>query len=102
MKKKSAIVLCCIFLVVCGFLLGLQTSNYMNKIKYPQTEARIYGLWTNDLESLKSYKGSFICIDINTTKTLKELEAVCEHEVGHEIFARQCETNFTKCLEVEK
>ena len=64
------------------------------------TQARINGVWLSDIKQLSNYSGRYICVNIDETKTLKELNRICSHEVGHEIFARYCEKNFTKCLEV--
>lgn len=63
--------------------------------------ANVYGIWTTNLTYLSRYEGTFICININTTTTLKKLDEVCHHEIGHEIFARECADNFTRCLELE-
>lgn len=66
------------------------------------TQAKAGGLWLPRLSDLSNYQGRYICVNIDTTKSLTQLNKLCQHEVGHEIFARNCETNFTKCLEAEK
>lgn len=64
------------------------------------TRARIDGLWLPDIQYLKNYSGKYICINVDETSSIKELVNTCEHEVGHEVFARECAKNFTKCEEI--
>lgn len=67
------------------------------------TQAKISGLWLPNLTGLSNYAGSWICINIKQVQDLNELERVCMHEIGHEVFARYCENNplnFQKCVEI--
>ena len=97
------------FLIIMGITLSIAlgwVGNNLYSEKNPKevcsTQARIAGLWLPNISDLKNYNGKYICVNIKETTTLKELVRVCEHEVGHEVFARECETNFTKCVEVSK
>lgn len=87
--------------IIASVTLGAVSMHYYNLIT-TNHGSKLYGVWLNNISALSKYDGSFICVNIDETKTLAQLETVCEHEVGHEIFARECENNFTKCLEVEK
>lgn len=84
-------------LVVCGFLAGFIFSN----IQSDATHVRVQGLWLPELKAVENYKGTFICINVDKTESIKDLVETCEHEVGHEVFARVCAKNFTKCEELE-
>lgn len=90
------IIFYCLILAGCSFYLG-----WILKPSHDSTEVQVAGVWTHNLSSIKQYyNGSFICVNIDEVKTLTELQRVCQHEVGHEIFARECESNFTNCLEI--
>jgi hypothetical protein len=104
-----------LWVMICigGFIIGICASQIYNTyypytiqnttyVSYCGTQAKIAGLWLPDIKYLSNYTGRYICVNIDETKTLTELTRVCEHEVGHEIFARECENNFTKCLEIEQ
>jgi hypothetical protein len=41
--------------------------------------------------------GNWICVNIKNMSWERAVD-VCEHEVGHEMFARSCEKNITKCM----
>lgn len=43
----------------------------------------------------------WVCVNIQNMPYKRAVE-VCQHEVGHEMFAEICEKNITKCFEVEK
>ena len=85
---------------LCILLAGL--SFHLGTIMKDSTKVKVYGVWLPQLKQVENYDGRFICINIDETKTLKQLINTCEHEVGHEIFARECAANITKCLEIEK
>lgn len=110
-KKRAIIVSLCIVLLICGGAIGwvIKDSNVITiektiiqKVESCSTQAKIAGLWLPNLTKLSEYDGKYICININSVKTLAELNRVCNHEIGHEVYARECETNITKCLEMEK
>ena len=83
---------------ICGTLLYQDFNQQV--IEDCSTQAKIGGLWIRNMSSLQDYAGTFICVNIEQTKTLRQLEKTCEHEVGHEIFARECAKDFEKCLGV--
>ncbi len=48
------------------------------------------GYWT------ANNTGDFVCVNIKGM-TIDSAISTCKHEVGHEIFARTCENDFSKC-----
>jgi len=44
-------------------------------------------------------KADWVCVNVQGMSFDRAVE-VCQHEVGHEIFAEICEKNMTKCFEV--
>lgn len=42
--------------------------------------------------------GNWVCVNVRNMDYGRAKE-VCQHEVGHEIFASECEKNWTKCEE---
>lgn len=106
MRKKyrrfvalSILIFCLISLVAIGFVGGKIYSSIYGGC---YTMANIRGLWLPDIQELKNYNGKYICINIDNTTNLEELDLTCKHEVGHEIFARYCEKDFDKCKEILK
>lgn len=99
--RKMYILLTILIYIGLGFL---TVVLYIDKKTIPDcdTTARVNGVWITDLEYLASYKGKFICINIDEVDNLKELDLVCKHEAGHEIFARYCEHNFDNCINITK
>ena len=92
MKGEIIIILAIILAGITGYIGWLIGNSNIN------TSARIDGVWLRNLDSLTNYEGRFICINIDETKTLKELSSTCTHEAAHEVFARECENNIDKCL----
>lgn len=43
-------------------------------------------------------KGNWVCVNVKDM-TFERAVQVCQHEVGHEIFAEMCEKNITKCFD---
>lgn len=43
--------------------------------------------------------GDWVCVNIRGMDYKRGLE-VCNHEMGHEIFAEECEKNITKCFDI--
>lgn len=92
------------FWLVLSFILGFSLAKAYDHYyleKEINNQVKIKGVWIQDAKLLSKYKGSYICVNIDETKTLKELTRICQHEIGHEIFARQCEKDINKCLELE-
>lgn len=86
------------------FLIGVFMGFYLEDNNCPamNQSIKIDGIWTHNVSGLSKYSGTFICVNIDNVKTLRDLVTTCEHEAGHEIFARECEVNFDKCVELEK
>lgn len=57
----------------------------------------------NQMEALKFAEsqdsGDWVCVNVKGMKFDRAVE-VCQHEVGHEIFAEVCEKDMDKCLGV--
>lgn len=57
----------------------------------------------NQMEALKFANsqdaGDWVCVNVKGMKFDRAVE-VCQHEVGHEIFAEVCEKDMDKCLGV--
>lgn len=47
------------------------------------------------------FLGNWVCVNIKGMDYSRAVE-VCQHEVGHEMFAEHCEDDFEGCLEVVK
>ena len=88
------------FLLVSGFIVGFLVNEVTDNRKldglwlknYNQTEAKAKAQERDKL-------GDWVCVNIKGMTYNRALE-VCNHEVGHEIFAEVCEKNMSKCLEV--
>jgi hypothetical protein len=92
---KTLLTLVLILGIFIGFLAGFIIAQMMfPKIQYE---------YRNNLEGLftKNSTGDWVCVDV-TNMSPERAREVCNHEVGHEIFAEYCEHNFDKCLEVVK
>ena len=93
-----------ILLIICVFFVGYYANDVMDYYSYQSTVA---GLHVSDVteqrlnEITDSYSeyGDWICVDVRGMDYRDALE-VCKHEVGHEIFAEECEDNIDKCFEV--
>ena len=61
-------------------------------------------IFSEDEEDAKSIArsmdnfGDWVCINIKGMEYETAIR-ICEHEVGHEIFAEMCEDNITKCFD---
>ncbi len=44
-------------------------------------------------------RGDWVCVNVRNMDFERAVQ-VCQHEVGHEMFAEVCEYNMSKCLEV--
>jgi hypothetical protein len=79
-----------IFLLVSSFILGW----FVKPVSY--SEKKYDGCWysVKNPTSLDDW----VCVNIGDMSYERALE-VCSHEVGHEIFAEECEKNITKCME---
>lgn len=82
---------------------------FVNELWREYSDYRVYnGLYiknmTGKAETLAMAKdfdkyGNWICVNIKGM-SVEEAFNTCRHEVGHEIFAKYCEDNLEKCLEV--
>lgn len=102
---KARFILLLWFAVVCICLvtLGWLSNDIYREITLKKS---VNGLWIGnnwsksqavDYAYNRESVGSWICINIKGM-TIKEMQKTCEHESAHELFARYCENNITKCL----
>ena len=98
------------FFTILGILIliGVFLTGYFFRGMVDHTEKRVSGLWirnsseekVNNITEIADPKGNWICVNVKGMDFERALE-VCNHEVGHEIFAEVCENNITKCLEID-
>lgn len=53
----------------------------------------------NELNSLDN-SGEWVCVNVDKTMSYKDIIETCEHEASHELFARKCTENVSKCMDV--
>jgi len=94
-------------IIVCLIGIGWMGNRVYEKLNH---ERKFDGLWLSDiqnkstaLEKVRGYDeyGNWVCVNIKGMEYTKAIE-VCQHEVGHEMFAKECGKNMSKCLEVIK
>lgn len=103
MIKEISVGVMIICLISLGWLSNSLYQEYSNN-------REINGLWiptqdatkyqVEDYAQSRESSGEWICVNIKGM-TMKEVIDTCNHEAGHEIFARYCENNIDKCLEVK-
>lgn len=86
--------------IILSFILGIAISQVYNFI-YPKKdiERRLRGYWKSNSKEPQFEYGDWVCVNVQGITYQRAVE-VCQHEVGHEIFAEICEKNITKCFEV--
>jgi hypothetical protein len=94
-----------IYIILGGCFLFLGWSCHVLYQYY--TSPTIEGIWTahnfssrfeaSIYASDRENRGKWICVNIERS-TIQEILDTCQHEVGHELFARYCQKNMTKCL----
>ena len=67
---------------------------YLSNNNYTLFEAQKYAENTD-------YMGRWVCVNVRGI-SYKEGVAICQHEIGHEMFADVCMNNMSKCEEVLK
>lgn len=101
-KENPIILIILISIFLLGFLIG-----FLWKGDYDYTDNKYDGYWiknrneTETKEYLQSRdkNGDWICVNINNM-TYERMIAVVQHEVGHEMFARNCEKDMGSCFEI--
>jgi len=104
MRKSISIAIDIITIIfVVSIIFGI--GWFANEIyRYDKETRKVDGLWiknvnesrANDIANDRDDKGEWICVNIRGMEYSRAVE-VCQHEVGHEIFAEVCEKNMTKC-----
>ena len=83
---KLADVIFMIFMAIMIFAVGMIVSKVYDPIEYVK-EAYWQRNATNE----------WVCVDITDLEFERAVE-LCQHEVGHEIFAEICEKDIEKCF----
>lgn len=98
----------CIGLCLFGiFLIGWYSNEFYTKTtKINQYDGMRFGYsdnYTDVIKYVQSFdnQGDWVCINVKGMSFERGLE-VCNHEMGHEIFAEYCENNINKCMDIIK
>ena len=96
------------FLLISGIFLGWFGNDLY---KNYNNELQIKGLWFsnwNNITQVKDYaysmdsSGEWVCINVNNKMDYEDIVNTCQHEAGHELFARKCQDNPEICFKLEK
>ena len=101
-KEKIGIVMIIIGLLVLGWLAGWLTNgnNGSDPRKYDGFSLRNWNRSNVDeFLNEKDSRGDWVCVNVEGMKYKRAVE-VCQHEVGHEIFAEICEKDVETCFEL--
>lgn len=95
-----------IFLIL-GIILGISVSQIYNICieDSEEYERKYNGYWISERNESKAKEfvenedkyGNWICVNIRGMEYETMVET-CKHEVGHEMFAEECENNVNKCI----
>lgn len=102
MDKVELLVYASLIVILLG--IGWNANDLYRVINY---DREYNGLYIRNQQYIETKKitetydayGDWICVNIRDM-SYSEALTTCNHEVGHEIFAEQCEKNATKCMEV--
>lgn len=78
------------------FILGMIIGGIIVKIFFMFSESQLKGIYLRNTTYPFNLYGDWVCVNVRGMSYERALR-VCEHEVGHEIYAESCEKNFTKC-----
>jgi hypothetical protein len=104
--SDKILIVCVIFIGIGLFVLGW----FSNEVYKDWSNKKIIaGLWIPDTNKTGAIQtslklegtGNWICINVKGSD-MKEIIDTCTHEASHELFARSCEGNITKCIEAIK
>jgi hypothetical protein len=107
MKKEYIIMpIIAILLISLGFISSHLYNSYNGKVVNNNISRFYDGLRLEASNRTEADKiaygfegtGDWVCVNIKDMEFKRALE-VCQHEVGHEIFAEECEKDFDGCLE---
>lgn len=76
--------------------------------EYHSNKIQIRGLWMTGFNHSAAetqaysldHKGEWICINVNDNMKFQDIVNTCNHEAGHELFARKCSKNPELCLKL--
>jgi hypothetical protein len=108
-----------IFLSICIFVLGIIVGEIYDLDELLKSTGNEYdgywlkggneydGYWlkganeteAKDFVNSRDPFGHWICVNINNM-TYERMVEVCQHEVGHEIFATICQNDMERCFEI--
>lgn len=95
-----------VFIILVLLITSLSIPSFFIGKSYGFSEGKIYGeskkkQYDGCWASVKSGSdmGDWVCVNVENMKYERAVE-VCKHEVGHEIFAEECEKDIDKCFSV--
>jgi hypothetical protein len=103
-KMKGEYILFGLFLISLigiGYGLGMKetkSDKLFNGLRFEDTDN--YGKAMQIAHDTEG-TGDWVCINIKDMD-YKQAVKTCQHEVGHEIFAKECEKDIDKCMEAVK
>jgi hypothetical protein len=104
LNQSWGIILCVVMISIGLFTMGWYSNDLY---KDYSNEKIIGGLWipnsnqTNAIETSLKFDGlgNWVCINVKED-SYEDIIKTCTHEASHELFARTCEENVTKCMEL--
>jgi hypothetical protein len=105
MKTQTRIKIGLMVLLILGVAMGVLGDEvyrcYSNDRTYDGLRFVANDSHPAALEKARTYDNyaDWVCVNVRGMDYNRAVE-VCQHEVGHEIFAEVCEKNMTKCLDV--
>lgn len=100
------LIICLVLIIIFGLLIsyveeiakGIEEFTYMRKIDGLYIRNRTYER-TEEITESYDYYGDWVCVNVRDMSFDRAVE-VCNHEVGHEIFAEILENNPEKIKDV--
>jgi hypothetical protein len=95
-------------LLGCFFALGWFGNEYYYNLKDNDLRTKGFMAWNmtktqvTELAYDKTSTGQWVCINVNYKDSFEDLVKTCQHEAGHELFARKCAEDPKLCFDVEK
>lgn len=75
-----------------------KSISYTNNVAFNASASANLG-YLNNVSLWTNITGDWVCVNVKGMKFDRAVE-VCQHEVGHEIFAEICEKDMDQCLGV--
>lgn len=96
-----------IAMIIIAIFVGYAISEYIHETK--DAKKVLNGLWTSQRNWSDAYNvakdrdqyGNWICINLKGMNYDTMLTTI-QHEIGHELFAQECESNVSRCIDAIK